>query len=115
MRLTILLACLCALLFVACGGNEPVPPPEGIPAHEGYQLFTGRFNCDSCHPGGQKGVGPALVGETFRQHHPMDATIIRQVRNGGGGMPDFPPDVMTDEQLQDIVAYLRWLNEQDMK
>ncbi len=115
MKRLLLILCVVGLGSVACGAKSPPSPPAGTEAAEGAKLFTGRFNCNSCHPGAHKGVGPALVGQQFRRDRPTDASIVEQVRNGGGGMPSFPPEVMSDEELHAIVAYLRWLNAQDTK
>lgn len=115
MKPRILLATLsfAALTLVACGGEAPVATPGTAAAAEGKRLFEGRFNCQQCHPNGNRGVGRALVGEEFQQRHPTDETVVRQVRSGGKGMPAFPPSVMTNDQLAEVVAYVRWLNEQE--
>jgi mono/diheme cytochrome c family protein len=112
--LSLLLASvLLALLAAACGGPSAPQPPAGTRAAAGKELFTGEFGCNTCHPGGHKGVGRNLVGPEFQQRHPTDATVRRQIRNGGGGMPPFGPARMSEQQLRDVIAYIRWMNAQE--
>ncbi len=61
-------------------------------------------NCGGCHPGGNQGNGPALRGRNLTADQ-----ITRQVRNGGGGMPAFPASRISDQQLNDIIAYVQSL------
>ncbi len=61
-------------------------------------------NCNSCHPNGQAGVGPALAGKNLSADR-----IKAQVRNGGGGMPAFSSSQISDQQLNDLVAYVQSL------
>ncbi|MHB0869239.1 MAG: c-type cytochrome [Chloroflexota bacterium] len=61
-------------------------------------------NCNGCHPGGDRGNGPALKGR-----NPSAETIRNQVRNGGGGMPAFSQSRISDQQLTDLVAYVQSL------
>lgn len=57
--------------------------------------------CNSCHPNGQKGAGPAIAGGTLPA-----SRIQSQVRNGGGGMPAFPATQISDQQMTNLVAYV---------
>jgi len=47
----------------------------------------------------------------FEAKHPTDETIRRQIRTGGGGMPAFPPDRLTEQEMEDVIAYVRWLGD----
>lgn len=61
-------------------------------------------NCNGCHPGGDRGNGPALKGRN------LSADAIRnKVQNGGGGMPVFPQSQISDQQLTHLVAYVQSL------
>ena len=71
-------------------------------AAAGQAVFT--QNCNGCHPGGDRGTGPALKGRNL----PADR-ITRQVRNGGGGMPAFSSSQISDQQLANLVAYVQSL------
>jgi len=57
-------------------------------------------NCTSCHPGGQRGAGPSLVGALGRLG---EARVINQIRNGGGNMP---ASSISNVRLADLIAYL---------
>lgn len=58
--------------------------------------------CNVCHPGGQKGLGPTLVGVTGR----LGGDGIEKVIKGGQGM--MPPfsGRMDDKGLADLLSYL---------
>ncbi len=73
-------------------------------AKEGYELYQ-QVGCAQCHGAqGEGGVGPPLAG------HTPDA-IIRQVRNPVGAMPAYPPERLSDEDLNKIVAFIQALGE----
>lgn len=58
--------------------------------------------CDKCHPGGEAGLGPAL------NNNPAPGFAKRfQVRHGLGVMPAFDPSVVSPEELDHIMAYLK--------
>jgi cytochrome c551 len=65
-------------------------------AQRGQALFADR--CASCH---ETGVGPELQGDPISL-----AAARRQIENGGGGMP---ADLVTGQDLEDILAYLEEL------
>ncbi len=78
--------------------------PAGAPAvasaglaDEGSKIFAA--TCNSCHPNANAGLGPSLKGV------PADV-ITKTVRSGKDMMPSFSTSEVSDEQLQDIVAYL---------
>jgi mono/diheme cytochrome c family protein len=111
----------------ACGGgdgsSEPAPPPvpptlppETLPdagttpadagtgpdpaaVARGEAVF--QQHCALCHPGGEQGVGPSLITSSATPDQ-----IRTQVRNGAGVMPPFPPSVISDQQLNDLIAYV---------
>ena len=63
--------------------------------------------CSRCHgPEGRDGKAPALV--PFRWNYTQALEIIR---NGGAcGMPAFKDSEVSDEQVQQLVDYLKSLN-----
>ncbi len=77
----------------------PAAAGPGDPA-KGKTVFEA--NCNSCHPGGKQGVGPDIRGKD-------PDTVRRQVRNGGQAMPAFPPSQISDQQLNDLAAYVKSL------
>ncbi len=101
-----LLFLLLLLAVAACGTarrgetvrEEPLPLNEANIA-SGQKLYM--TYCDRCHPGGHGGLGPAI------NNKPLPGFMIKlQVRRGFGVMPRFSKEVISEEQLDDVVAYL---------
>ncbi len=60
--------------------------------------------CSQCHPGGEAGLGPAI------NNKPLPGFLINlQVRQGFGAMPAFSKGRVTDDELADVIAYLKAL------
>nr|AIA18490.1 Cytochrome C oxidase, cbb3-type, subunit III [uncultured bacterium] len=78
----------------------------------GAQVFKAA-NCIMCHPGGGNALEPAkpLKGASFLKKYPTDESVARQIREGSknGTMPSFRKDVLTDQQLVDVISYVRAL------
>jgi len=80
----------------------PTQAPAVSAAEEGHKIFQ-QAGCSACHGDNAEGrIGPALAGFTRD-------LIIKQVRNGAEGMPAFPPDKLSDEDLDKIVEYIESL------
>src|SRR4051812_8623568 len=82
---TILIVCL---LNSSCSvrRSEALTKRDFVPKNQrianGEKLFMA--NCDKCHPAGESGLGPTLVG------NPAPQLIFRfQMRHGLGVMPSF--------------------------
>ena len=56
--------------------------------------------CEGCHPGGQEGDGPAIVGLDW-----PPAKMRQQIREGEDDMPAFGPEKISDEDLEALLAY----------
>ncbi len=66
--------------------------------------------CDACHPGGRRGLGPALSGPEFDTKYGSDAALIDFIRRGTtGGMPGYPETRISDQQLGDLIVFIRTL------
>ena len=72
----------------------------------GEQVFI--RSCNTCHPGGRAGLGPAL--ESLNKDFPEDAGLKSFLRSGKGLMPAQPPTVINDIEIDNLVVYLRALN-----
>jgi len=98
-------ACLCAFLLPA------VAHPAGD-AKKGKEVFES-LTCVDCHKDGGNSVTPSkpLKGESFAQKYKEDRKIEKVIREGipGASMPSFGPDVISEEQMKDLIAYLRSL------
>lgn len=101
--------------FIASLGPGPAIPhvdPSAGSLPDGAELY--RDNCAACHS--STGVGGALTSG-LEAPGLMDATprqIAEAVRLGGAGyhtgkMPRFGADVLTDHQLDSVVAYVLYL------
>lgn len=93
-----------ALALAACGGSEgAATAPSGDPA-AGQQAFASQ-TCSGCHGENAEGkIGPKLAGTQL-----IWEKFHTTVRNGQGGMPQFGPDEVSDEQLADIYPWLAGL------
>jgi len=75
----------------------------------GKALFEKK--CGICHAtdSSERRIGPGLKGvkegSLPSQKSSTHDTILKQIDNGGGGMPVFR-DLLTREQKEDIVAYV---------
>lgn len=76
-------------------------------ADRGWELF-GRA-CVVCHPTPYRaGIGPRVIGS--RAPRNIDAAMVRwatKIRGGGTLMPFYAPDILSDQDIADIVAFGR--------
>lgn len=64
---------------------------------------TYQNHCAACHPGFGKGVGPALKPIAL-----SDDQIRAKIRGTPRGtMPVFGPEKLSDEQVTEIITYIR--------
>jgi mono/diheme cytochrome c family protein len=81
-------------------------------AKKGQEIFES-LTCVECHKGGGNSVHPSrpLKGESFLKRYPNDDKIEKTIRKGvpGASMPGFGKDIINDEQMKDLIAYLRSL------
>lgn len=104
-RRSIVAAGFVALMGFSLAGCAPSAPAPGGAAGDvaaGKAVFEA--NCNVCHPGGEKGVGPALKGTAKTPDQ-----IRTQVRQGKGAMPAFGTEKINDKQLTDLIAYVKSL------
>ena len=95
----------------------PASPVAGTPAAAGalpagdaaagQRVFAAQ--CNSCHPGANAGIGPAVYGPQFAERYPEDSPLIAVIRQGKGGMPGFSSDQVSDQDLANMVAYMHGL------
>jgi cytochrome c2 len=71
----------------------------------GEQLFV--RSCNTCHPGGKSGLGPALTD--LPERFPEDDALRAFIRKGKGIMPGQSAQSMNDQELDNLIAYLRVL------
>ncbi|MCL4367678.1 MAG: cytochrome c [Actinobacteria bacterium] len=85
----------------AAAASEEKPKGD---ASKGKAVFQAR--CTACHPNGQAGVGPSLVGFIARGG---EGDLAQRVRAGKGIMPAFTPAQVSDADLADLAAFLATL------
>jgi hypothetical protein len=101
------------LFYTGCSSarrTEPIKEPLKI---TDKSLLSGQKNfyryCNSCHPHGEAGLGPALNNKGI-----VPGFLIKfQVRNGLGKMPSFSQEVIPPEELDDIVEYIKLIQSRD--
>ena len=87
-------------------GSAPAPVAPGD-ATAGKATFL--KTCFGCHPNGNAAIGPALYGAAFSARYPDNAAIEAVIRGGRGRMPAFASSQLADDDLANIIAYLRSL------
>jgi mono/diheme cytochrome c family protein len=100
----LLLSGAVALASQSCGSARRSMPIAGpmmnlTAEQQAGQVAFQRF-CHRCHPHGEAGLAPAL------NNKPIPGWLIRfQIRHGLGAMPAFSEDVISDEEVDQIIAY----------
>ncbi len=90
----------------ASGGGRNPFAGEGNAVAAGQRLFD--QTCQSCHgPGGRGDSGPALNTGSFRRR--SDADLFRTIQDGVAGSQMPPFRQLSDNQLWQLVTYLRSL------
>ena len=84
----------------------------------GEQLFRAK-KCAVCHPSGENILSKdhALIGKAFETRYSTDNALIAVIRQGlkssNASMPAFDKQRLSDEELADVVAYIRTLGKKD--
>jgi mono/diheme cytochrome c family protein len=106
-----------SLLVMGCatinefGGGPVARRPNVVPEvqlrdnpgiAEGQRVFM--EHCNQCHVGGAAGLGPSLNDRLLPPWF-----VKFQVRRGLGAMPAYSSSVITETQLDDVTAYMRYI------
>ena len=70
----------------------------------GKEVFLGESGCSGCHTLADAG-STGTIGPNLDAIKPTYDKVVKQVTNGGGVMPPFG-DKLTEEQIQDVAAYV---------
>jgi mono/diheme cytochrome c family protein len=87
---------------VAANPDVEVQLPPGAGGNDPQVLF--QSNCGSCHVLADAGT-EGTVGPNLDQAKPQLQQAIRQIENGGGGMPPFKGQ-LTDQQIRRLAQYV---------
>jgi mono/diheme cytochrome c family protein len=89
-----------------------VPAPIDVPVGPG-DAESGRVpylrTCGGCHGADGKGGDVPLHGPLLTAYYPDDGALAGLIRNGLGKMPDTPPQELSDQQMADVIAFIRAL------
>jgi len=96
---------------LAIGGKVMLSAPKGDAA-KGKVVFE---QCAVCHnaDSDEKKMGPGLKGlfkkdKLTNGKKPSDATVLAKINEGGNGMPAYK-DMLSDQEKDDLIAYLKTL------
>jgi mono/diheme cytochrome c family protein len=115
-RLGIAVSLVALLLVAACGGSgnsssggsssaaggSSSASGSASASAQGKQVFT--QNCKGCHTLKDAGA-TGSVGPNLDDLQPDQATVVRQVNNGGGPMPAFKGK-LSDAQINAVAGYV---------
>jgi cbb3-type cytochrome c oxidase subunit III len=87
---------------VAANPDAEVALPPGAGGDDPQVLFES--NCGSCHVLAEAGT-KGTVGPNLDQAKPQLQAAIRQITNGGGGMPPFK-GTLSEQQIQRLAQYV---------
>jgi mono/diheme cytochrome c family protein len=96
-----------ALFLMACSARRG-EPLVGARHGGNPQVQRGRVifmeHCQKCHPGGEAGLGPSINDK------PLPEFLMKtQVRVGLGAMPSFDREQIGDQELEDLIRFLKAL------
>ena len=89
------------------GGGETTTTGGGAQKGDptaGKAVFTGASGCAGCHTLSDASA-TGTVGPNLDQTKPPYDKVVTQVTNGGGAMPPFK-GTLTEQQIQDVAAYV---------
>jgi ubiquinol-cytochrome c reductase cytochrome c subunit len=98
--------------YVASLGDGPRIPDVNDPPGDlvrGGRLFT--FNCAACHSSAGNGGALSSGRNAPTLHGATRTQIAEAMRTGPGPMPVFGPDTLSNQQVNSIVEYVRYLRE----
>lgn len=108
-RLKCLLILLTGAFALSARSQAPKTASNRPSPNEGQQVFANR--CMQCHSAnqGQVMLGPSLYGEMrLSQQKKTTAQIRTLIRDGKGKMPPFK-DLLTTDDVNNLIAYLATL------
>ncbi|RJP74181.1 MAG: cytochrome c [Candidatus Zixiibacteriota bacterium] len=106
------LAAAALILLSGCGSGRRTEPLRGPLQIESQEVAQGQKHfmdhCHQCHPQGSGGVGPSIVDKPL-----PDIAIRTQIRQGVGAMPAFSEEHLSDSAVDQILAYINALQDNE--
>lgn len=106
-QISSLMVCLAVIFLInSCAVRRSIPIDGPLPLTDS-SVVQGRIHfmahCQKCHPSGNSGLGGSINKVPF--------TFLKrfQARHGLGVMPSFTEREISDEELDEILAYLQAL------
>jgi cytochrome c2 len=100
----------CACLGLAIGTHPAAAASKAGDAAKGKAVFE---QCEVCHDpaSNEKKIGPGLKGlfkleKMTNGQKPTEKNVRVKVDEGGNGMPAYK-DLLTDEEKEDLIAFLK--------
>ena len=101
-RMLIVFVIVFAVVMGACSAAPAAQPSAQGDAAKGQAAWA-QLSCQGCHGANGEGAsGPKLAG-TSKSY----GQILNQVRKGEGPMPPFTAAQVSDQQVMDVVAWLK--------
>jgi cytochrome c len=104
---------VCGILAGAAFMISPAGAAAKGDAAKGKEVFEA--NCSVCHNADstEKKMGPGLKGlfqkdKLTNGKKPTEANVLAKINEGGNGMPAYK-DMLSDQEKDDLVAYLKTL------
>lgn len=88
------------LMAIVMVSSVVLSAPAFAATSTGGEIF--KANCSVCHPHGGNVMRPDKTLKGIRNPE----RIIRQVRNGGGGMPSFDAKTISDTDAKRLAEYI---------
>ncbi len=107
-RASTIRALIAYIQYVAGSGGPPIPHVDLAGADLAAGGVSFRLQCAACHS--WAGEGGALVSRAApATNQATPAQVFEAIRIGPGAMPRFGQAALTDREVKDVVAYVRYL------
>jgi mono/diheme cytochrome c family protein len=103
---------LMSLTLAACAGPKPVVAAPTDPIAQGRRIA--QINCASCHAIGPRGESRNPLSPPFRElsrNYPLTALEEAFAEGILVGHPDMPDFELSPKQIEDLLAYMRSIQE----
>ena len=93
---------------ILSGPDVPVVDVAGADASAGFEQF--QLNCASCHSWSARGGALTNGHAATSLERSTPEQVVAAMRTGLGTMPEFPEEVIGEEEAADIAAYVEYMH-----